>query len=148
VGDPAGRMTQHEDPLVYYLDHNFAGKRIPALLREAGLEVRVHRDYYPPNCTDDVWLPAVAARGWVILTKDKKIRYRSNELAAVKVSGAKVFVLVAKQDLDAQGIVDAITSAAKAMARLCSKETAPFIAKIQSGGRVNRWWPEAGEAKT
>jgi hypothetical protein len=46
----------------------------------------------PPR---SVWLHTVGERGWVVLTKDQKLRYRRLEIAARRASKARVFVLTA-----------------------------------------------------
>lgn len=53
-------------------------------LAEAGFE---------PDTEDAIWIPAVAAQHWVILTKDRRIRRDSVELNAVLTAGAFYFVL-------------------------------------------------------
>jgi len=42
-----------------------------------------------------VWLRTVGERGWVVLTKDQRLRYRPLEIAALRASKARVFVLTA-----------------------------------------------------
>jgi predicted nuclease of predicted toxin-antitoxin system len=37
----------------------------------------------------------VGTNGWVVLTKDQKLRYRPLEIAALRASKARVFVLTA-----------------------------------------------------
>jgi len=44
---------------------------------------------------DRVWLRTVGERGWVVLTKDQRLRYRPLEIAALRASKARVFVLIA-----------------------------------------------------
>lgn len=38
---------------------------------------------------------AVGAKGWIVLTKDRRIRYRPNEIAALKEAKVVAVVLVA-----------------------------------------------------
>jgi len=52
------------------------------------VSVAIHRDHFRDNEFDDVWIPAVAARGWIILTKDKEIRHRKLEIEAVRTNEA------------------------------------------------------------
>ena len=40
---------------------------------------------------DDVWIPEVTSRGWVILMKDDKIRTKPHERQSLVKSGARVF---------------------------------------------------------
>jgi hypothetical protein len=48
---------------------------------------------------DRVWIPQVAEMGWVAITKDRKIKSRPDERAAVMGSSARHVTLVGKQAL-------------------------------------------------
>jgi len=52
------------------------GDIVPGSLRSAGVEVRTYAELHPSDSKvpDHEWIPEVAERGWVILTKDKRIR--------------------------------------------------------------------------
>lgn len=43
-----------------------------------------------PGTLDDGWIPSVAEKGWLIITRDRHIQERRAELAAVRDSGAKM----------------------------------------------------------
>ena len=47
---------------------------VAGALREAGHVVLVHDDEFEPDARDVDWLQAVGQRGWVVLTKDARIR--------------------------------------------------------------------------
>lgn len=51
--------------------------------------------HFPQNTPDDVWLKEVGKRHWVVLTRDKHIRRRPNELQAFRDNGVIAFVLTA-----------------------------------------------------
>ena len=53
----------------------------------------MHDEYFPSDARDEEWLAEVGRRGWVVLTKDTRIRYRTTELAALMRSGVTAFVL-------------------------------------------------------
>ena len=42
---------------------------------------------------DEVWIPDVARRGWIILTKDDGMRKNPTERAALRNNAARVFVV-------------------------------------------------------
>ncbi|HTT50870.1 MAG TPA: hypothetical protein VMH35_05695 [Streptosporangiaceae bacterium] len=42
---------------------------------------------------DQEWIPVVAARGWLIITRDSKIIENRNEINAVRENGAKMVAL-------------------------------------------------------
>jgi hypothetical protein len=68
---------------------------MPAILKEAGLNVRWHAaEGFPANELSDVtWIRTVASKGYIIVTSDKTIETDPNERLAVIESKAKVFIL-------------------------------------------------------
>ena len=60
------------------------------MLVAAGWSVELHDEHFEQDAPDVVWLPAVAASGRVILTRDKRISRRPDELLAIVESGARV----------------------------------------------------------
>jgi hypothetical protein len=46
---------------------------------------------------DDVWIPEVAARRWVIITRDSRIREHRAEVEAVKRHGARMIALAGRE---------------------------------------------------
>jgi hypothetical protein len=49
---------------------------------------------------DDVWIPIVAANGWAVISRDKKIARRPAEIAAIRSAGAKMFAIASTEKLD------------------------------------------------
>jgi hypothetical protein len=85
------------DPLVYWVDRSLGKDIVPTALRAAGVNVTTYADLYPddPKVEDHVWIPEVAARDWVILTKDKNIRRSPVEIAALRTANARYVCLSA-----------------------------------------------------
>ena len=52
--------------------------------------------------SDVRWVTEGAANGWVLLSKDAKMRHRSAELAAIEAAKARVFLLTNQQLTGAQ----------------------------------------------
>jgi hypothetical protein len=46
-----------------------------------------------PATKDDVWIPEVAAHGWLIITRDTRIQRHPAEISAVKVNSARMVAL-------------------------------------------------------
>ena len=59
---------------VWFLDHCLAGKLLVAQLQANKWNMRSLQSVYPPDTPDAVWLPDVASKGWVVITKDKFIK--------------------------------------------------------------------------
>ena len=82
---------------VYWVDRSLGGAIVPDALRGAGVAVKVYADLYDdPKVLDVVWIPEVAGRGWVILTKDKYIRRSPVEVAALRRANACYVCLSSK----------------------------------------------------
>ena len=70
------------------------GKRVVAqALRDAGVRVELLIDHHSPGTPDAEWLADVGRRGWVVLTKDKRMRFRPAEQIAIVKHGVRAFVL-------------------------------------------------------
>ena len=70
------------DALIYYLDANLDGPELIARLRAGAMPCEAHRDHFAPDAPDAAWIPEIAARRWVIVTRDFAIQRRPGELAA------------------------------------------------------------------
>ena len=70
----------------FFFDRSL-GKISARRLREAGYVVHLIAEYYPDDAqkiADEDWISEACRRGWVLLTKDRRIRYRARELAALQ----------------------------------------------------------------
>jgi uncharacterized protein with PIN domain len=77
------------DSFVVFLDRSLGKQIIATALRTAGFQVEVHDDRFSADAKDQEWLTEVGRKGWVVLTKDKRIKYRKVELAAVVAANAE-----------------------------------------------------------
>lgn len=72
-------------PPEFFFDRSL-GKRSARLLVEAGWVIHLIADHYPDDAahvSDEAWIEEGCRRGWALLTKDQRIRYRAQELAAL-----------------------------------------------------------------
>jgi hypothetical protein len=83
------------DGTVFFIDRSLGVEPIRTELINCGLVVEIHDDHFARDEEDRVWLKAVGERGWVVLTKDQRLRYRPLEISALRASNARVFVLTA-----------------------------------------------------
>jgi hypothetical protein len=111
-------------------------KVIAAALRQVGEEVHVHDDYFFPDQRDETWLREVGRRGWVVLTKDSRIRYRGPELAALQRARVRAFVLTSG-DLQGTEMAEIFVRALPAIKRFVAKNAPPFIARVTKSGAVS-----------
>jgi len=118
------------EPLVFFTDAMLGRRVIPGALRAAGERVEAHDENFKPGTPDSEWLLEVGKRGWVVLTKDKRIRYRPIETAALWRARVRAFVLVARGDLSGAEIGSIFVKALPAMRRFCAEVQPPFIAHV------------------
>lgn len=126
---PSGLNNPSPDPLVFFLDECTDGLSIAEPLSAAGLEIRRHRDHFQSGTPDDVWIPAVASRGWVILTLDSQQFIRPLEIRQLFLSGAREFVIRGKGIKGAERASRVIANRRR-IANICASQPAPFIAYI------------------
>lgn len=83
----------------YWIDRAL-GNRVPDALAAAGVAIRRYSDTYPTqNDVEDArWIPDIARRGWVIVTKDQNMRRRPDEIEALLTSEA-IYVCLAAGNL-------------------------------------------------
>lgn len=100
----------------------------------------MHDDRFPPDAPDQVWLSEVSRRGWVVLTKDKRIRYRAPELAAVSATKARVFTLTAGS-IQAQEMADIFIHAMPKVRAFVESRRPPYIVTITRSGLLSKVYP-------
>ena len=120
----------------FFIDRSLGQKIVAQALRAAGATVVVHDDRFPADAPDEEWLREVGRRGWVVLTRDKMIRYRDTERAAIIRAGVRAFVLRGKS-LKGPEMGEAFVKALPAMVRLLAKRRPPFVATITSSGTIS-----------
>jgi hypothetical protein len=93
----------------------------------------MHRDHFEEDAVDVAWLPTIAARGWVILSKDQ---YNHLERLAIKNAKGRAFLLVPAglKGAEQAGI---ISKALPAMLRMLDLTKPPFLGKIYRDGSVH-----------
>lgn len=72
----------------------------------------------PPRASDVVWIPAVAARGLVVIARDKKLRTKPVEIRALWDNGLRVFCIGGKRDLSTWGWLERVVRHWPRMERL------------------------------
>src|SRR5262245_39472874 len=113
---PSAANSTPPNPIVFFLDRNLGKKTIAEALRQVGAEVRVHDDHFSSSTIDEEWLSEVGRQGWIVLTKDARIRYREIERTALMNAGVGAFVLTAK-NLQGSEMASVFVRALPAMTR-------------------------------
>jgi hypothetical protein len=81
--------------LEFYVDLGL-GRTVVELLRENGLDVRSEAEVFgkrPEGVPDVEWLERAGREGWIVLSKDKRLRHDREQQAMMVEHEVKAFVL-------------------------------------------------------
>jgi hypothetical protein len=95
-----------------------------------------HGQHFAPGTEDTQWLPFVGEKGWVLLTKDKRIRYNELEKAAVRAYKVREFYFSSGNYSGAE-MAEMLVAGLRDMVRIFRREKPPFIASVTKSGKVD-----------
>lgn len=81
------------DTPVLFIDRCAWSHKLGEALTEISAPFIPHHEKFKPACPDEEWLETAGKQGWIVLTRDKNIRRKPNELRAFKEHGVIGFVL-------------------------------------------------------
>ena len=134
--------------MIFFADRDL-GSSFPQILSDAGIHVERHDDHFPNNTPDDIWLPQVGGNGWFVISRDKRISYRQNELNAVMRAGVGLFLIVGHAHHRA--LAENFVTCIHKIDRFLNRHSPPFVAKVyqppseqkrrgsRKTGRVELW---------
>lgn len=105
-------------------------------LRAAGQTIELHGDHFAQDCEDSVWVPQVGARGWVILTKDRRIKSNQIEIASLIRANTYCFNLVSAS-LTGQQMATAFCNGMANILEIVNRRQPPVIANVAASGRIS-----------
>lgn len=128
-------MARPLPELVLFLDECLGSKDVPDALRGAGLHVELLHQHFPAGTSDASWLAEVGRRGWVVLTKDQRIRFRKSEIDTLLASGVAAFVL-SSGGLSGPDMGVAFVKAYPRMQKFLRDHAPPFVVKVDRRGKL------------
>lgn len=93
----ASNNAAQPDYPILFIDRCAWSNRLGDALSQLSVEFIPHHEHFAPDCPDDEWLPVVGKAGWIVLTRDKNIRRKPNELQAFKQNSVVAIVLASGQ---------------------------------------------------
>ncbi len=120
---------------VFFLEHSPGVEPIRTQLTKSGFSVEIHDDHFARDEEDRIWLDVVGKKGWVVFTKDQRLRYRPLEIAALRASNARVFVLTAG-NLRGIEIAGVFLEALPRIEKVLRSRPGPFVARISRSGQI------------
>lgn len=131
-----------EQPPSFFLDRSLGRKAVPEVLRTDGWDLVILAEHYgipaDEQVADTEWIEEAAKHGWLILMKDKRIRHRRAEIAAVTEHQARCSV-IPRGDLPSADIVQRFITNKTAILTAAA-QPGPYIYSVQSD-RISRLYP-------
>jgi hypothetical protein len=121
--------------LILFLDECLGSTDVPKALQAEGIHVELLHQHFRGATADEVWLTDVGRRGWVVLTKDTRIRRRHAEFQALLAAGVAAFVLTSG-NLTGPAMGRAFALAYPRMQKLLRDYEPPFVAAVDAAGKV------------
>jgi hypothetical protein len=133
----ASSISRPPERLTLYLDESLDSESLAAAFTEAGTQVIRGSKHFPRGTPDEVWLPECGRNGWVVLTRDKRIRYRILERTALHEAGVKAFVFTGG-NVSLKDTVQILAGSLNRLESICRAETPPFIYHLGASGKPVR----------
>ena len=124
-------------PAALFIDRCAWSGALARSLREAGIAFVAHHERFAHDTPDDVWLAAAADRGWLVVTRDQRIRYRANELAAMQRARLHVFVFT-QGGLTGAETGSILVRCHAALLRFAAETPPPAFFSLTRSGEVHR----------
>lgn len=119
--------------LVFFFDR-CTGSKVPILLRRTrapfGIEYHDEKKHgFAQDEEDDKWLAEVSAKGWVVISHDKRFHADSLAIAAVEQHGGRVFYLDGGSSLKWDKL-RRFAAAYKRIVKIIAETPGPFIYRV------------------
>ena len=116
----------------FFIDNNLS-PQIARGMKEFGEDAVHLNEYFAPDTEDPVWLARIGSEGWVLITKDERVRYRPAELTAFKEHKVGAFFLGGKQKGRCEIIRQVVRNWPR-MKEFAAKTRRPFAIRIPPSG--------------
>ena len=125
------------EPPTLFIDRCAWSGALARSLSDAGIAFIPHHERFEHDAPDEVWLSAAADQGWLVVTRDQRIRYRANEVAAMRRARLHVFVFT-QGGLTGAETGSILVRCHAAMVRHAARVPAPAFFSLTRSGEVSR----------
>jgi|SRR6266508_3754265 len=109
-------------------------KGVADALKTVREDVRWLEDEFNHDAKETEWLPEIGRRGWLVITRDKRIRSRPGERQTLLDAGVGCFILTQKQSLTRWDYLKLLTRALDEMERIFAETERPFVFGVSRTG--------------
>lgn len=92
---------------------------------------------FPYGTEDDVWLSTCGKRGWIVLTRDQRIRHRRLELDSLQSYGVAAFCFIVGE-ATADDVADIVEAMLQKFVNMSVSEPKPFLYTFGRSRRLNK----------
>jgi len=117
----------------FFLDYQIGRYVVADALRAVGARAEVHIDHFPMNAPDTEWIPQVAQREWVLITKDQHIHRNMLERETYRDAGLRGFV-VTGDNMNGQDLAALLLRRLPGMTRRAVGRSGPLLFAISRYG--------------
>ena len=129
----ASRDATRLASLTFFLDHQIGRYQVAGALRAAGARVEVHLDHFAGDVPDIEWIPEIARREWVLITKDQNIRRNPLERAAYESAKLRGFVVTGK-DMNGEELGQLLVRSLSGIVRRAAGRPGPLLFTLSRNG--------------
>lgn len=133
---------QQPDQPEFLVDRSLGRHHLPGALRDLGFVVHTLADIYGERRAQEVedqeWIERAGREGWVVLTKDDRIRYRKVERDAFVAAKLRVFCLTTAKLRANEQTARFVNNINRILQRL--RKPGPYIYGVYEK-RLERIWP-------
>ena len=133
----ASSISRLREPLVLFVDESLDSLTVVDVLRATGANVERLTDHFPKGTPDETWLAYAGGRDWVVLTRDKRMRYRQLERLALTEAKVRAFVFTGG-NVTGKDTAAILVHALPRIMTICQADKGPFIYHIGRGGKPIR----------
>jgi len=130
----ANSISKPLEPLVLFVDESLDNRTVVEALRTTGADVEPLTAHFPKGTADETWLPYAGTQNWIVLTRDKRIRYRQLERIALTHANVRAFVFTGG-NVTMKDTAAILARALPRMRRICAANAGPFIFHIGRTGK-------------
>lgn len=133
------RKKKPLEEYVFFLDNDSSSKSIIKTLKNEGLRIVCLKDRFKADADDEEWLPEIGVRGWVLLSRNKRIRYNPRQKDLLLRYSVRAFFLTSRKNLTGDQMAEIFLKALNGIHRYLQKYPGPFIVKIMSDASLIPW---------